>query len=581
MSRRKSSTNRWGLVWNRLGEVSVWGWGLFWYAASVYGLFTYLMDFLRTGNPTWGWLLTYSVSLAAVTSVVLAYRLLIIKYFKTVNARAIAALICALIAGGIKNFVVVVLAVALGIDSDTAYGVRFIYGSIMGFALLVSWAGASAARTEHAKSVRKLLSIQRELLGARDNLEVVLADEVEKLQERARDSVLPQLRELDGLLVSETDTNVLIGTLKDTVQNRLRPLMEELSNRVRGSIPSNEEPAEHAKVSFPKEIRISDSIRPFAVAAYTFPMWIFEVGYFVGYKVTGIPFVASVSYGVLLWVAKIATKRVKPVPRVRGMIALSVIAFAAHVPGQYFIGGMIDFDAHQSVAVPIILLATCLLMFIILTYLFILDTELIRLGKQIADENSELAKEQAIFEQKLWVAKRSWQLMLHGTVQAALTAAHTRLQTFTDNDPYQAALIRSDLERAEAALTSLPKVTIDFDESIAELQAAWKGVCAIIVDVDMRAERALKLNQGTAYCVNEIVKEAVGNAVRHGGAKAVHLNITREADDILDVRVSNDGSPIPKNWRKGIGGSMLDETTIEWNLESKGKLTTLSARLPI
>ncbi len=171
--------------------------------------------------------------------------------------------------------------------------------------------------------------------------------------------------------------------------------------------------------------------------------------------------------------------------------------------------------------------------------------------------------------------------MLHGTVQSALTAALTRLQTFADSDPYQLGLVQADLARAEAALLSTPSSKIDFENAVVELKESWAGVCAIGLEIDLRASRALATNQGSAYCVNEILKEAIGNAVRHGGANGVVAKITRDRDDFIDLEIQNDGTAPRKGWKKGIGSRMLDDITTSWSLERSGRLTTLTARLPL
>jgi len=259
---------------------------------------------------------------------------------------------------------------------------------------------------------------------------------------------------------------------------------------------------------------------------------------------------------------------------------VGVAAIISSIPSLFLVG-QLPLGEKERVIVPIIFWVILVLAAVVLAPLLVLDKEREKLEAKIELENAQLAKEITIFEQKLWVFQRRWLMLLHGTVQSALTAALTRLQTFSDSDPYQSSLVRSDLQRAEDALQTIPSGEIDFALSIQELKEAWEGVCALKVSVDMRAERALKLNHGTAYCVHEIVKEAVGNAVRHGSATAVQVEIGRTEDDVIDVKIQNNGTAPRKSRKRGIGSRMMDDITLEWSLSRTGKLTTLKARLPI
>ncbi|MEY4310514.1 MAG: hypothetical protein RLZ71_440 [Actinomycetota bacterium] len=580
MSRRKTKTGNWRLTWERLGSERIWGWGLLWFSAAIFGIFTFLMDYLRTSNPSLLWFVTYWVSFGEVVVLALIFKASI-KGVGSSRLKIFLNLFAAGVIGAIKNVTVGLMAITLGLETDIDFAFRVVGGFAMGTLLVLSFAATTAARTEHANAVRKLQSIQNELLGARENLEIVLAEELERLQENSREAVIPKLKQISSLISTDASSAHLIKELEETAKDRLRPLMDELSSKAKRALSKDfTEPQGVGRVLFPRSLDVGMSLRPLALSGYLLAIWSFLEYYFAGLEGYFNAHLAALVHLIVLIGLRALTRRFQSVDRVPGVIGLISIGFLALVPAL-FIVGLLPLSARLSVALPVILLVSGILSFTVFSYLFILDDERIKVEARITAENAELMKEQAIFEQKLWVFKRSWLFMLHGTVQAALTAALTRLQTFTDNDPYQASLIRADLERAEKALRTVPNTDVDFTAAVEELRSAWKGVCAIFVDVDLRAERALKVNPGTAYCVNEIVKEAIGNSVRHGGATGVQVTISREADDVLDIRIQNDGKPVVKKIKKGIGSRMLDDITIDWSLKSSGKLTTLTARLPI
>lgn len=579
MSRHKQAGSAWRMAFSHLGSNQLWRWGLFWFAAIIYGLFTFLMDFLRTSNPSLLWFVTYTISLAVAT--VMGYAAsLVIRRLKNVKVLVLANIGFGLVIGGFKNFTVAVFAGILGLEVNIDYVFRFLGGAFMGSLLVVTFALVTGARGEHARAVRTLRRIREDLLGSRDNLHIVLAEELESLMERSRETVLPKLQQIAALLNDESDNNRVIAELKGTVDENLRPLMAEISERESRTISNTEtEIVKNIRVRLPNELQLKLVIRPFATTAYLLGSWMFIGYYFFEFEGLAYAVGAGIAYAVSLVLIRALIPN-RSIKRGRVMLSLVVISILAQVL-PLFVIGMMPLSASQSVSIPIILFATGIFTFTVFTYLFILDSERIKLELQIEAENNKLSKEVTVFEQRLWVFKRKWLFMLHGTVQSALTAALTRLQTFSDSDPYQSALVRADLQRAEKALSSVPETTIDFNEAVLELKQAWEGVCSVTVELDLRAERALQSNQGSAYCVNEILKEAVGNAVRHGGANAVRAVISRFDDDIVDIEIQNDGKPLPKKRTKGIGSRMLDDITTEWNLSHSGRLTTLTARLPI
>jgi two-component sensor histidine kinase len=84
-------------------------------------------------------------------------------------------------------------------------------------------------------------------------------------------------------------------------------------------------------------------------------------------------------------------------------------------------------------------------------------------------------------------------------------------------------------------------------------------------------------------CVNEICKEAVSNAVRHGEAKIVDIEVDRSSDSIIFISASNDGRATDKSAIPGVGSKMFDELTIDWALHTNrsSQRTILEAQLPL
>jgi signal transduction histidine kinase len=192
-----------------------------------------------------------------------------------------------------------------------------------------------------------------------------------------------------------------------------------------------------------------------------------------------------------------------------------------------------------------------------------------------------LAFEVALFEQQLWVARRNWSLIIHGTVQASLTAALTRLNA-ADADKKTLTLAKKDLDRAIAALSTPPSLDVKFTPALKEIVATWQGVCDIQVDIDSAVKKVVSKDPRLSMCVNEILKEAISNAVRHGDARTAQASLKLADEGVIDLTVANDGKAPRIGVRKGLGSNLLDELTVGWSLDfdSATDQTILTARLP-
>jgi signal transduction histidine kinase len=202
---------------------------------------------------------------------------------------------------------------------------------------------------------------------------------------------------------------------------------------------------------------------------------------------------------------------------------------------------------------------------------------------QMTRDNESLAREVALFEQQMWIARRNWSFVVHGTVQAALTAAITRLSADENLEQYQIDMALQDIARASAALEKTPEIEIDLVEALPNLVATWSGICEVKFNITDRANRALVRDANARMCVNEICKEAVSNAVRHGDATAVEVSIDRSSDELLIIEASDNGRGIGKSAVSGVGSRMLDDLTVRWSLTRNRAIakTVLQAWLPL
>jgi signal transduction histidine kinase len=165
------------------------------------------------------------------------------------------------------------------------------------------------------------------------------------------------------------------------------------------------------------------------------------------------------------------------------------------------------------------------------------DSELQRLA--MTQESTQISREISTY--------------LHGTLRANITAAALRLQSsIVSGDPDQVsealahARIALDQELAESLGTE-PK---DVVQTLTNFANGWAGLVDISVTASCPVPPALDRQ------VSEIVIEAVNNAIRHGDAQIIKVEISESANQVL-IRVENDGSLTTPN-SPGLGTATLD-----------------------
>jgi signal transduction histidine kinase len=506
------------------------------------------------------------------------------RFIKTYSASLVIFGTLAL--GVCRTLITTSLAIAVGADSGVAWEYQLLLGALWELMLMVLWANLNGSYREHNKIVRKLNETRNSILGYRENAEVILAEEQEKLLELTRGTLLPQIQ-----LIEDTIDSGNIGMaarwgvaheLKGIINNQVRPLSDSLRNTARSlAAPVMAKPNHWlAVVSIPKTFRIKNSIFPFHSYAAMFlaflaaPFWLLDISWVIP------SVLMSSTYFAVIFGIKRLVNNLPAVPAWAGIPALILTAVIPVLP-TYVVAITFYPNTKTAAVFGSALVYVSLIVVGILALLDSFDYEARLYRELLEQQNEELAFEAALFEQQLWVARRNWSLIIHGTVQASLTAALTRLNA-ADADKKTLTLAKKDLDRAIAALSTPPSLEIKMAPAIKEIVATWQGVCDVQVDIDSAVKKVVTKDLRLSMCINEILKEAVSNAVRHGDAQTAQVSLKLADDGVIELTVANDGQAPRMGGRKGIGSNLLDELTVDWSLgfDSTTDQTILTARLP-
>ena len=567
----------------RLAEVQLFSWGFL-----AYHLFAMLSSrvFLNSDSlvefaPFWA--LVFIVEHVFIFSL---YGLA--KKFK-LKFSALGAALTIFLIGGTRTYITSSMAIVVGIDSGVALQYQILIGACFELTLMAVWVSVKGAFQEHQAVVKELNETRSRILSYRENAAESLVREQDKLSEHAQQTLLPQLQRVESEIeAGGTELVSRWGTaaeLRGIIYNQVRPLFESLSASAKNLVEPPRSTPNHfmSVVAIPKTFRIQDSIFPglsgFAalISFFALPIWVLDVSWLI-------PSAAlTFTYFLSLFLIKKMLSKAPAFPAWVGVPALVAISLVSVVPA-YSAAVFFYTDTEKAVLYGLALVWVSLFIVAIFALLDSFDYGAKKYVELLEAENLKLNHEVTVFDQQLWVIRKNWSLVLHGTVQASLTAALTRLNS-SDADEKTLELAKKDLERAMNALSSAPSANLQLEPALKDLVETWSGVCEIEVEMHPEIRQEISQDPKMVLCVNEILKEAVSNAVRHGDAERAWVLISKaESGDqsIIDLVVRNDGRTLLTGTRKGIGSKLLDELTLDWSLkaeEERGQ-TILEARLP-
>jgi two-component sensor histidine kinase len=568
-------------AFTRLGRKEIWGVPLLALTGWLYAFLSLLFDAILQNNWSPYWLIIFVVTFGEVVLLAWAFRVQVLNRFNLDSAwlnLGVAGLL-----GLIKNVTVAPIAIALGLLDEPLWSFRFLGGFTLGAGIFIFAGLALGARTEHTAMMAQLTQVQQALMALRTSSRARLNQANLALATGTRELLLPKLEQLQALVRGNGASGSAVQVLRQLIQDDVRPLSEALNSEAAAlaELPVSLSKAPKRFKLFSPQIELRGLIRPNAAAISNG-----LGGLLLAYVILGAPrcnsvfYLGFISWG-LVWLAKALIPAGLKVSRRMAIWSLFVIGTAMFVP-LYMIS-LTEVEAANEPWLLLVLWPSSLVSIMSFAFSESLDRDRVAVRALLEAENQALAHDQALFEQQLWLGRRAWQFVVHGTVQSALTAALTRLQSAPEPEQYVLNRVVEDIERARAALTAIPARKIDLAESFNQMQATWRGICEIKISITDRAARSLQKNNDACMCVNEIVKETVSNAVRHGEAKRISVEIERVDDFELGILVSNDGLPLSAQNRLGVGTRLIEELTTDWSIETSkaSGLTVFKANLPL
>lgn len=495
------------------------------------------------------------------------------------ESHPVKTLVAFFIAQSVRGSVLGFSVVNLGFTDDPNLSFRIFSGGIF-IGVILSIVAISVAEYDiHSNLVRDLETRTIELESIRESMEDRLRVAEDNLRTFAVQTISPRITEIDGqlsALKSGGDKGLALLQLQHYVDDELRPFSHQIAHDSMSSLVSNFTKQEVRQFRIPRQINIANSVRPFVstllfevtlVAAAQRTMTVVEV--LPAALFTTLFFV---SYFVLF--QKIfAGRELDSLPGT--IIGLTVFAIVG--PLALTISESLGIAIPEHIKIAVIFVG---LVFGSVNFGFtLLTSQRTELATQLGEAIEQLASVVSILRQREWIVRRRVSYVMHGSLQSSLNAAVLKLGASSDPSEEMIDQIRSEISQALDRIWQNRPEDYSFAKAQQEITNVWAGTVQVNWKIADSVSQALDTNPTTAECLGEVVREAVSNASRHGGADLVEIQITIENKRVLVTALDN-GSSTNTGKTQGLGSALLNDVCSSWSLDANlGGGMTLRAKL--
>ncbi|BAU99783.1 ATP-binding protein [Aurantimicrobium minutum] len=228
-------------------------------------------------------------------------------------------------------------------------------------------------------------------------------------------------------------------------------------------------------------------------------------------------------------------------------------------------------------------------------YFFAIVTTITLVGtsrRMLREKNSELKEANAEVKRELVNEQseaRSFEetvsRVLHGPIQDAIWASLRRIEQMGPASKLSSRdleFVRQPITDALLLLREPVSETQNIEDSLQELIELWGGAVDITLSIPPSLSHEIECSPTTSRALAELLREAISNAIRHGDATEVVVELRSTADgQDIHVKVVNNGAPIPMTATPGLGTQLLDDLTLSWSRSNHKNSVILEAVVPL
>lgn len=489
------------------------------------------LDILAQPSNRWPWnIFSESVALVCLYSLGLVIRFVLFRVVP--NQHPGAALNCVLILFlAVTKNVVVSLLVNLHDTFDLGRLIRDIFnGLLAGVFIGGLFVAIFSAQLFYYQKLIILEQKRRELERSLSNYDTDMVQHRNSLKGMANDALKARFEEIASALGRGKVLSKIVEKLKVAIDNGVLPLIGDFNETTTLA-------REEAELATAEKVIEPIRLRPeFRLDARPVATWLAA-------SITLcvlVPFInpddgllhgalAAISLSILIWWAK-------NINFITNDFRLTILAIA-------ILNGTISAGYSSGFSFGSEFVATLFLVTVAgggIQAIFMIGSSVDRASSLLVNELEQtvqgLQKVTRLLQRDRWIEQQKWAKLLHGKVQAILTACIIQISSTNRHSNQLRAEIESSLAKALAILQSAKFRKVNFALERKQMTRAWAGVCALKIEIEAEIEDIFRQDVNLEYVCNLAIKEITSAAFSLFASRSVTFTFFTNKFNQVELR---------------------------------------------
>ena len=439
---------------------------------------------------------------------------------------------------------------------------RLLGGPIFTFVALTLAAVLASNYQRHRAALAALADERYRLQIRSAGIRAKVQIQREELLGKVSNILNPAIAKIQASLSGKPSSEAILS-LQSTVEDVVRPLSVEVAQASDDLEAESGKAVIREKAPLPKRIMLGEFLVPLWAGLIS-SIGIVAAAFLIEDLLNALLIIASVFFSLLFGLGLIQKITFKiPVHPVLAAVLVPALNALAATP-IYFIASWLQWEASIEQ-----IHALVFFVFVIGGTTFASQfSQLQRKSttEKLSGVNKELEILNASLRQELWLNRRRTAAVLHGPVQAALYAAAMKLAQDSAPTPKLIEEVSVDIEQALDKLNNPSNLEGEqISDVLEQIVEVWSDAAKITISLPADLEKDISGKPLASEALIEVSREFINNAIKHGRAKNITLNLRRLDGNRFAVEVVDDGIGVPPGAQPGFGSKLLSELSLDWN----------------